>query len=123
MAGHGLLTSMIVLGITFVFAAVSAWLSLRANARFRHHERLPMQWSLAGTVNWTAPRVLALCLVPALGIGVLAVITVLTFLDVRPRPGQESMLLPVTMLMAATFLAIQILHYGLVDRTLNRNRR
>ena len=33
------------------------------------------------------------------------------------------MLLPVTMLMAATFLAIQILHYGLIDRTLNRNRR
>lgn len=66
---------------------------------------------------------LALCLVPALGIGVLAVITVLTFLDVRPRPGQESMLLPVTMLMAVTFVAIQILHYGLIDRTLNRNRR
>lgn len=111
---------MIVLGISVIFAAIFAGLSVRANARFRRHERLPMQWSLAGTVNWTAPRVLALSLVPALGIGLLTFITLLN-LNVKPRAGQECMVLPVTIMLGATFVAIQLLHFWMIHKTLNRN--
>jgi len=109
---------MLALGIAVIFAAVFAGLSVWANARFRHHERLPMQWSLAGTVNWTAPRVLALSLVPALGTGILALITLVT-----PRAGQEDMVLPVTVLAGATFVAVQFFHFWLIDKTLNPNGR
>jgi hypothetical protein len=111
---------MIVLGITIIFAALLTGLSVRANARFRRHERLPMQWSLAGTVNWTAPRVLALSLIPALGVGLLTFITLLN-LNVRPRAGQEGMVIPVTILMGATFVAVQLLHFWMIDKTLKRN--
>jgi hypothetical protein len=111
---------MIVLSITVIFAAILAGLSVWANARFRHHERLPMQWSLTGTVNWTAPRAIALSFVPALGTGLLTFITVLA-LNVRPRAGQEGMVLPVTMLIGGTFVAVHLFHFWLIDRTLNRN--
>jgi hypothetical protein len=111
---------MIVLGISFFFASILAGLSAWANSRFRHHERLPMQWSVTGTVNWTAPRALALSLVPALGVGVLVFITLLD-LNVRPRAGQKDMVLPVTVLTGAIFVGIQLFHFWLIDRTLNQN--
>ena len=111
---------MIVLGIAIIFALVLAGLSVWANARFRHHDRLPMQWSLAGTVNWTAPRALALSLTPALGTGLLGFITLLA-LNVRPRAGQEDMVLPVTMLTGATFVGVHLFHFWLIKRTLNPN--
>ena len=43
-------------------------MSVRANARFREEVRLPMQWALDGSVNWTAPRGLALALTPIDGL-------------------------------------------------------
>ena len=110
---------MIVLGVAITFAAILAGLSVRANGRFRQHERLPMQWSLAGTVNWTAPRALALSLIPSLGTGLLSFIVLLA-LNVRPRAGQEGMILPVTMLVGAAFVGAQLLHFWLIERTLDR---
>jgi heme/copper-type cytochrome/quinol oxidase subunit 3 len=112
--------SMIVLGVAIIFAVILAGLSVRANARFQQHERLPMQWSLAGTVNWTAPRALALALIPALGTGLLGFIALLA-LNVRPRAGQEGMVLPVTMLVGAAFLGAQLVHFWLIERTLDRD--
>ena len=111
---------MIVLGTAIIFAVILAGLSVRANVRFQQHERLPMQWSLAGTVNWTAPRAFALTLIPALGTGLLSFITLLA-LNVRPRAGQEGMVLPVIMLVGAAFVGVQILHFWLIERTLDRN--
>ena len=46
-------------------AALSA-LGVWANGRFASLDRLPMQWSLSGEVNWSAPRVAALAFVPVL---------------------------------------------------------
>lgn len=55
-----------------LYAGLAALLSRWADRRFARRARLPMQWSPAG-VNWTAPRRLALILVPALsGAGVIA---------------------------------------------------
>ncbi|BAV64664.1 hypothetical protein [Sphingobium cloacae] len=111
---------MIVLSLAVIFAVILAGLSIWANARFRHHERLPMQWSLTGAVNWTAPRALALSLVPALATGMLAFIAVLA-LNVRPRAGQENMVLPVTIMIGATFIAVHLFHFRLIDKTIKRN--
>jgi len=111
---------MIVLGISIVFVAILAGLSVWANARFQKHERLPMQWSLAGTVNWMAPRALALTLIPVLGTGLLGFITLLA-LNVAPRPAQEGMVLPATMLIGAGFVGAQLFHFWLIERTMNRN--
>jgi hypothetical protein len=110
---------MIVLCLTAMFTVALTGLSVWANARFRHHSRLPMQWSLTGTVNWTAPRPLALSLIPALATGILATITLLT-LHVEPRAGQEEMVLPVTILVGASFVAAHLFHFWLIEKTLNR---
>lgn len=111
---------MIMLGITVIFAFIFAGLSMRANTRYRCHKRLPMQWSLAGTVNWSAPRILALSLIPGLGIGLLMFVTLLN-LNVMPRAGQEDMVLPVTILIGVTFIAVQLLHFWMIDKTWNSN--
>lgn len=111
---------MIVLGIAILFAAIFTSLSVWANARFRAHERLPMQWSLTGAVNWTAPRALALTLIPVLGTGLLGFITLLA-LNVSPRAGQEGMVLPTTMVIGAAFVGLQLVHFWLIEKTLNRN--
>ena len=42
-------------------------LSLRSDRRFRAIDRLPMQWTLTGTVSWHAPRAVALAFTPVLG--------------------------------------------------------
>lgn len=63
---------MIVLGVAVLFGAILIGLSFWANARFRGEERLPMQWSLSGTVNWSAPRLVALGFGPVLAICFLA---------------------------------------------------
>lgn len=63
-------------------------MSFRANARFRKEVRLPMQWALDGSVNWTAPRGFALAMTPALASCSLSAIVAVT-LFLTPRPGQE----------------------------------
>lgn len=79
-----------------------------------------MQWSLAGTVNWTAPRALALSLFPALATCLLSFFTLLA-LNVPPRAGDAGMVLPVMMLLGATFVGVHLLHLWLIEQTLNRN--
>lgn len=60
---------MAVLIISAIFALVIIGLSIRANARFRQEEKLPMQWRLSrsepltGSVNWSAPHVFHLWLI------------------------------------------------------------
>ena len=63
-------------------------MSMRADRRFSHRERLPMQWSFGGSVNWRAPRRVALALTPALALLCLLAAVVSTAL-LAPRPGQE----------------------------------
>lgn len=105
--------------IAIIVVGVLVGLSKLANERFRNEARLPMQWGLNGTVNWTAKRVLALSVVPALATCILAA-TVISTLVLQPRPGQEGMEVPVTIMVGLGFVGVHALHLWLIERTLNR---
>ena len=92
-------------------------LSVRANARFRTENRLPMQWSLSGSVNWTAPRILALSFTPVLAIAVLALFTAASM---TMRPGPEGQVVPALIALGACLVAAHVLHLWLIGRTLAR---
>jgi hypothetical protein len=106
--------------IALMAIAVLIGMSLRANARFRDEPRLPMQWALDGSVNWSAPRRLALALTPALASCVLAAVVAIT-LFLKPRPGQEGLEIPVVSVMSLGFLGIHWAHIRLIERSLKRN--
>ena len=95
-------------------------MSQRANRKFRNSARLPMQWSLGGQVNWTAPRHIALSFTPVLAAFILAAVVILTIVA-TPRAGQEGYEIPVVVLVALTFIGIHALHLWLLNRTLDRN--
>ena len=107
--------------IVALFTALLAWLSIRANARFRGTERLPMQWWFTGEVTWTAPRVVALTFTPVLAILVLSAVAVAAA-TLEPRRGQEGMELPVLVGMGTSFLAFHLLHLWLMGLTLRKRR-
>src|SRR3546814_11186964 len=68
---------MIVIILAAAIGLTKIVLSVRANSRFRQEQKLPMQWMLSrsrplsSTVLWSAPRIFALSLIPALAILVL----------------------------------------------------
>ena len=99
---------MAVLILSAIFVLVMIGLSIRANARFRQEKTLPMQWRLsrseplARSVNWSAPRVVALSFTPSLAIGVLALFNVAA-MTMTPRPGQEGMLFPSLIFIGSMF--------------------
>lgn len=100
----------------FVLAAMS----LRANRRFRDEDRLPMQWSLSGSVNWTAPRPIALAFTPLLAtVILLAAVAGTIFL--KPRSGQEGFEVPTVLFLAFVFIGAHALHLRLVGKSLRRN--
>ncbi|AMY69349.1 hypothetical protein [Frigidibacter mobilis] len=85
--------------------ALLAALSLAANRRLRHLGRLPMHWGLAGQVTWTAPRPLALALVPILA----AIMLLASALSGAPPL--------MTALMALALIAAHLAHLWLIRRT------
>jgi hypothetical protein len=92
-------------------------MSVKANRRFKNEARLPMQWSLSGSVNWTAPRSLALAFTPCLAsLCLLAFAAMSTFL--QPRAGQEGLVIPVNVFMALVFIGAHAFHLWLIGRTL-----
>lgn len=111
---------MIVPVIAVAFAAIMIGLSVRANSRFRDDERLPMQWSISGSVNWTAPRIIALSFTPALAIGVL-IFFVIGSVTMQPRPGQEGAAIPTLLGLGGCFIAAHVFHLWLIGGTLRRN--
>jgi hypothetical protein len=60
---------MVHIAIAVLTVAVLVAMSARANRRFKGEARLPMQWSFNGSVNWTAPRFVALAFNAVLGRG------------------------------------------------------
>jgi len=68
---------MVSLGFTIAYLLLVAVTGVRAEHRLRHRARLPMQWGLNGRPTWTAPRRLALTLVPMLAGSPLFVTTAL----------------------------------------------
>lgn len=95
-------------------------MSVRATAQFRDEVRLPMQWALNRSVNWTAPRGLALALTPILAGCILTAIVIMT-LTLPPRPGQEGMEIPVVIFGSVVFVAAHSFHLWMIKRTLEKN--
>lgn len=106
--------------VSAVFVVILAVLAYRANRRFRSESRLPMQWGITGAVNWSAPRSVALAFLPILGTGVLG-FQVLMALNVPARAGQKALVFPVLVGTGVTLVAVQLLHFWLIERTLRRN--
>ena len=107
-------------GILGIFTLLMVLVALLANAYLPTAERLPMQWSLRGQINWTAPRYIGLGFFPALGFASM-VAYILLMKYAGPREGQEDLVIPVMLLFGAIFLIIQIVHACLANRSL-RNK-
>jgi hypothetical protein len=108
----------IVLVIVLIAIGSLVTMSLRANARYRDQARLPMQWALNGSVNWTAPRRIALSFTPVLATCVLTAVVVST-LVFEPRRGQEGTVIPAVLFMAIMFVGVHAFHLWLVRRTIS----
>ena len=106
--------------IAVLAICVLAAMSLQANRRFQGEDRLPMQWSLDGSVNWTASRALALSFTPCLAAVVLAA-TVALNIVVRPRAGQERLVIPTVIFIAFIFIGAHAPHLRLIGNSLRRN--
>lgn len=102
-----------------VAVALLAAMSVRADRVFRAERRLPMQWGLDGRATWSAPRKVALAFTPVLAAACLAAIVALTAFK-APRPGQEDLVVPVTILTAMIFVGVHALHLWLMWRTVER---
>lgn len=107
------------LALPILTLAVLTALSCYANLRFREHDRLPMQWSFKGRVNWTAPRVIALSVMPLLAAVVYLVQALLTA-NITPAvpPLQAEALF-----LALLFVGCHLLHIWLIDTSLSRRER
>lgn len=103
--------------VSMVFIGIICILAHRANARFRSAARLPMQWGLTGKVTWSAPRPIALAFMPILAVALLGFVSVMA-MTVSPRPGQEHLVLPVSLMMGGALVVAQLFHFWLIDRTL-----
>ena len=107
------------LSIATVVILALCFASLKADRRFRNADRLPMQWSLAGEVNWTAPRRLALSFTPALASVILIAIALTILLSGHPRPGQEGLGVPIVLLVGLVFVGVHAMHLRLISRSIS----
>jgi len=105
--------------VAVITLALLTAMSLRANARFKTERQLPMQWGLDGSITWTASRGVALAFTPALAAICLAAIFALAIFG-KPRAGQEGLVLPVVIAVAAGFLGAHALHLWMIERAVRR---
>lgn len=113
------MTLAIVALVVLSTVALLSAMSLRANRRFRTQRLLPMQWLLDGSVIRTAPRPFVLAFTPVLAAACLAGVLALTIF-LEPRPGQDHLVIPVTLCTALGFLAVHAFHLQLMQRILRR---
>lgn len=90
-----------------IVAAILVGIAVCANFALPAADYLPMQWGLTGNVNWSAPRKLALAMMPTL-----YVLSSLPFLFMPSR--LEAPFIGLGLI----FGAIQCLHIALVWRSL-----
>jgi hypothetical protein len=110
---------MIVPAISLLFCLLGIGIAIRANSSLQSEARLPMQWSVTGKVNWTAPRTIGISFFPAVTIGALALIFLASL---KPtKPGQEELVIPILLAVGTTLIALQLLHLWLVSRNLRRH--
>jgi hypothetical protein len=108
--------------IGMIFFVWLCGVARRANARLQGEDRLPMQWLLPDQVIWSAPRPIALALVPALALVSFAGLAVLS-LYTQPRPGQEGMVIPSMIAIGLVFVGVQLFHLRMIERTVRRTGR
>jgi hypothetical protein len=111
---------MIELSIALSFILILSFASLRADQQFRCEDRLPMQWSVTGKVNWTAPRRIALAFTPVLATVILTAVALSVSLSGDPRPGQEGLGAPVVVFIGLVFTGVHLLHLRLIARSVDR---
>lgn len=90
-----------------IVAAVLAGIAVCANFALPAGDYLPMQWGITGKVNWSAPRKLALSIIPAL-----YVVSSVPFTFMPSGSGLSFTI------MGLIVGAIQCFHIGLVWRSL-----
>jgi hypothetical protein len=108
------------LGVAILVGVTTIALAILANRRFRSESRLPMQWGLNGQVTWTVPRAVALAFIPVLATGMMGMFAVLSQ-TLAPRAGQEALVWPTTLGSGALWVGIQLVHLGLIARTVRRS--
>ena len=106
--------------VAILAISVLVAMSLRADRALGNYARLPMQWSLAGSVNWTAPRRIALAFTPVLATISLAIIGTLTLM-LEPRAGQKGFEIPTMLALGLVFIAVHALHLWLIGKSLRRD--
>lgn len=78
-----------------------------------------MQWSISGSVNWTAARAVALAFMPVMATIVFLAV-VLPSLMLTPRAGQENLTIPAVLFVAAISIGAQALHFARIQKALRR---
>jgi hypothetical protein len=104
------------LGVVAPTICLLVAMSILGNRRFGDQDRLPMQWSLDGSVNWTAPRAVALAFTPLLATVVL-VVTIALPAFLQPRRGEGLLMLPALVLIALVFIGAHALHLWLIRKS------
>ncbi|MBW4329884.1 hypothetical protein KY084_03220 [Stakelama sp. CBK3Z-3] len=107
---------MIITGIIIIAMVLVAF---AANSMLSNHARIPMQWSLTGKVNWTAPRPFALAFFPVLAILLAIALSVISVYS-APRPGQEQEAVYAIPLVTGLLLVIQCIHLIIARRSLRQ---
>jgi hypothetical protein len=107
------------IALTLLTLATLIVMSVRYDRRHRGTAKLPMQWSLSGRVNWTAPRRGALAFTPVLAAIVLGTIQV-TARFKPPTPGSDGSVLAALLSAALLLVAVHAVYLRLCDLTLNR---
>ncbi len=104
--GEMSVTRVAAIGMTVMVVA-----SLYANRKFRHVDRIPMQWSMDHEVDGTASRAVAFALVP--------VATIMTYIMLMIAHGGRLPLAPVIGIGIA-FNLVHLVHIWLVGRTVGQ---
>ncbi|KQN82379.1 hypothetical protein ASE90_12010 [Sphingomonas sp. Leaf67] len=107
------------IAVTLLTLATLIVMSIRFDRGHREIARLPMQWSLSGRVNWTAPRRLALAFTPVLAAILLITIQITAPVQTQP-PGSDGSVLPALLTAALLLVVTHAIHLRLCDRMTSR---
>lgn len=106
-----------VVSVAVIVTLVLCILARMGNKRFHNETRLPMQWWLTGQVTWSAPRPIALAFIPTLAAFTFSAVAIISQ-TIGPRPGQEHSELRAIIALGVVFVAIQLVHFWLIEKTL-----
>ena len=103
--------------LALLIEAMLIVMSVVASSRLRKYSDLPLSWQLDGTVLQTAPRRIALALIPLVTIFVLAAVISIS-LFTEPRAGQAWMMVPVTLFVGFTAIGAHAFYIMMIRKLL-----